>query len=221
MIVLDVATRVRRQFGDDYKTRISDADIFRWINDAQREIAVENRLLQKNVTLPLVGGTPKYAIFADILTLHSITYFGVLLEGYQLKEFQALNEDSNAEVTGIPTCFTVWAGQFWFWPYPPVGQDDHDVVVFYTRTPVDVTALTGAGGAIDLPQMYHNRLTEYCLAMASEMDEDREGYALKMQEFKVGVQNVADDSQMLKQDEYAGITVSPDDWDYSAFGVYL
>ena len=218
MIVSDVATRVRRQFGDDFGGRIVDGDIFRWINDAQREIAMENKLLQKNVTKALVAGTAKYALETDMLQLHSITRNGFLLQGYQLKEFQALNEDSDAQVTGEVTSFTVWAGQLWIWPYPPTGMaTPGNIVIFYTRTPTDVTAL---GNTIDLPLIYHNRVVEYCLAMAMELDEDREGYSLKMQEFKVGVQSTKNESDDLSIDAYPGITVSPEDYDFGSLAVY-
>ena len=218
MITGDIVKRVRRQFGDDFKGRFGDSDVFRWINDCQREVAVDNKLLQKNVTQALTGGTPKYNIPADMLKLHSVTYNGSPMQGYQLKEFQDQFEDADAVHTGVPQSFTVWAGQLWFWPYPPPGDNTHSVVIFYTRFPVDVTTLSSA---IDLPLMYHNRVVEYCMAQAMELDEDREGYALKMQEFKVGVQNTKDDSEFLTQDAYPGIQVSPDDWDYSHMAVYL
>lgn len=218
MIVSDVAIRCRRKFGDDYKTRVADADFYRWINDAQREIAVENKLLQKNVTQALAAGTSKYPVPADILQLHSITRNGFLLQGYQLNEFQALNEDSDAQVTGEVTSFTVWAGNIWIWPYPPTGTvTPGNIVIYYTRTPVDVDALSDS---LDLPLIYHNRVVEYCLAQMAEFDEDREGYALKMQEFKVGVANTKNETDDLKIDTYSGITVSPEDYDFGSLAVY-
>jgi hypothetical protein len=50
MLVSEIATRVRRQFGDDVGILITDADIIRWVNDAQREIAVKANLLQVRAT---------------------------------------------------------------------------------------------------------------------------------------------------------------------------
>ncbi len=218
MIVSDVVKRVRRQFGDDFKGRIGDNDLFRWINDAQREIAIENKLLQKNTTQALSAGVAKYAVPADILQLHSITRNGFLLQGYSLKEFQAQNEDSDSQVTGEVTSFTVWAGNIWIWPYPAVGTSaPGNIVIYYTRIPADVDALADA---IDLPLIYHNRVVEYCMAMAMELDEDREGYALKMQEFKVGVAATKNESEDLKIDQYPGITVVPEDYDFQNLAVY-
>lgn len=50
MLVSEIATRVKRQFGDEAGAQIEDADILRWVNDAMIDIARTNNLLQISAT---------------------------------------------------------------------------------------------------------------------------------------------------------------------------
>ena len=220
MIVSDVIASARRQIGDDFESRFSDADFYRWINAAQREISLSNNLLQKIAYVPLVGGQSQYTlstIASDIRLLHSVTYNSVPILGMGLKEFLDNTRDADSTVTGGPVSFTVFAGKLWLFPYPPTGVDDQEIQLFYTRVPTDVDA---GADSLDLPLDYHNRVLEYCLAHANEMDEDREGYALKMQEFTVGVQNTQDETDWVNRDAYPTISVDPDSYDFNYMGVY-
>lgn len=216
----DIVKRVRRQVGDDFAGRIGDRDIRRWVNSAQREIVTTNNLLQKTAYIQLVPEVSKYDFPQDIHLLHSISYDGLNLVGLQLKEFQDLNKDNEGVMIGKPLNFTVWAGKLRIHPTPPLAaQAPGQLEVYYTRRPTSLED-EDYETELDLPDLYEERIVEYCLAQVAEMDEDREGYAMKMQEFQVGVANLKDETEWWQRDAYPGIAVSPDDYDHIYSGVY-
>ena len=214
----DVKSRVRRQIGDDFGGQYSDTDVVRWINAAVREIVLTNDLLQKTATSALVGDQYEYPLPNDVMKLHTLTFRGVPLDGMGFREFMVFTRDADAQAHGLPQIFTVWAGKIRIYPYPhetPVPQEN--IQIFYTYKPA---AITGGSEAEELPleTIYENRIVEYCIAQANEMNEDREGYALKMQEFQTGVRNTQDEHWEDDRGAYPVISVVPED--YGHYGYY-
>ena len=63
MNVGDVLTRVRRTFGDEAGIQITQDDVIRWINDAQREAVMQNEgLLQKVGYVASTADTQEYTL---------------------------------------------------------------------------------------------------------------------------------------------------------------
>src|SRR5215212_5975441 len=94
MNVSDIKTRIKRTFGDESGVQVTDEDIVRWINDAQRAIVTQNEsLLEVTALASLVAGTQEYTLPADILILKAIhikpsgyTSY-ISLKGYSFAEF--------------------------------------------------------------------------------------------------------------------------------------
>lgn len=214
----DIKTRVRRQLGDDFGGQYSNSDIVRWINAAIREIVLTNDLLQKTATTALEGGVYEYPMPDDVMKLHTVTFRGVPLDGMGFREFMVFTRDADAVATGLPQIFTVWSGKIRIYPYPQTTPSPaENIQVFYTYKPVAVTGTLDTE-EIPLDDIYENRIVEYCIAQANEMNEDREGYALKMQEFQVGVRNTQDEHWEDDRGAYPVISVSPED--YGHYGYY-
>lgn len=207
MLVSEIATRVKRQFGDEANAQITDADIIRWVNDAQRELALANNLLQVRATTTPIAGQAEYAIPSGLLTLHSCKYRNVKLVPLSIQEADDLL-DPTVTTSGTPTHFYQWSSRLILYPAPDTGTAE-DLTLFYTRVPVEITLVSQTP---ELPVQYHNRILEYCLAQAAELDDNPETYQMKMGEFKSNTQNMKDNSEWSERDFYPTISVSPRDW---------
>lgn len=207
----DIITRVRSSVGDQGTLQITDSDIARWVNDACREIAIDNELLQAKATSDTVVGQSAYDLPSGILKLHSVRYEGDPLKVYTLAEHTErtlLNESSS----GTPTICYIWANQIELVPAPSsVGS----LEIFYIKEPTAISETEPVQTAAepDVPSPYHHRIVAYCVAQVAEQDEDADKYNLKMSEFKTGVEQLRDRPQW-EADFYPTVSVSSRDMGY-------
>jgi hypothetical protein len=172
-----------------------------------REVAQKNELLQVTATIPLVLNQAEYDFPPNIMNLMSIVYQGKPLRGTGFKEFQTLTIDDDETLTvGAPQTFTTWANKIRLYPVP---DRPGNLKVYYLREPSPITALAETP---ELPQSYHMRLVEYCLAMAAEFDEDPERYAQKMGEFEARTAELRDKVDWTEKDQYPVISASPEEY---------
>lgn len=213
MLVSEIALRVKRVFGDEAGAQITDADIMRWINDAQRDIAVNNNLLQVVAESTLTSGSTEASMPANMLTIRNIYWNKQKLKpvSYEDATEQSLEE---SEERGTPTTYWVFANKIQIYPSPDVAGN---LKVYYTRQPVEVTAV---GNTPELPQQYHNRIVEYCLAQAYELDDNWESYKQKMQMFQDGMDRLKGHEDWQGQDVYPSITASSSDYGNDWGGYY-
>ena len=203
--VSDIAIRVKRQFGDEDGAQITDADILRWINDAMRDIALRNNLLEVKAATATVAGTQDYALPTDLLTLHSVRYGTNKLKSLSLQEADEFM-DTDSTNKGVPAYYSMWGQTISLYPIP---QDSiTSLNIYYTRQPLVVSDNSQTP---EIPAVYHLRLVEYCIAQAFELDSEPDSYAAKMAQFNQGVQSTKDNSEWKQRDFYPSIFVSLDD----------
>jgi hypothetical protein len=216
MIVQDIVTRIRRTFGDEAAVQVTDADIIRWINDAQIEIVKKNDgALQKTGFVDLVANQSTYTMPTDLFIIRSLRYkFSDMLsyKSIAFKNMQELDDsidgwDGSAYTTGSPAYFTVYENKALLFPTPDRAQVN-GLKILYNQKPTDVTTLNDS---LSLPLIYHNTVVTYCMWQASLLDEDHE-VAIMYQG------NLKDDIQLLQTREsqestatYKTITVLEDD----------
>lgn len=217
MNVGEIALRVKRQFGDEEGAQIRNDDIIRWINDAQRDLAVSNDLLQTTATTPIIAGQDQYFLPPDILTLRSVRVFGRKLEVLSAEQAAEWTPNTPEQQQGVVTHFSQWALKIDLYPVPVIN-DPAGLQVYFTRSPLPVVDVTDVP---ELPLQYHNRIVEYCLAQAHELDDNMESYKMKMDAFKEGA-NMLNGLDQVGQHSYTSISVSSrdagvDDW-YGYYG---
>lgn len=210
LTVADIAIRVKRQFGDEYGAQITDADILRWVNDAMRDIALRNNLLEVKAVTATVADQQDYTLPSDLLTLHSVRYGTDKLASMTLQEADAFLDKSSA--TGIPMHYSVWGRTISLYPRP--ANATTSLNIYYTRQPLVVS--TNADTP-EIPAAYHLRLVEYCIAQAYELDSEMASYAAKMQQFNANVASTKDNGEWESRDSYPSITVSADDADVAGW----
>jgi hypothetical protein len=212
--VQDVADRVRRTFGDDAGVQVTDADIFRWINDAQLQISIDNEELMETVaTNDIVMGQAEYPLPADLNTLRSLMYNNFRIRGLSFSEFNEYIDGFKAPVSqggygnAKPEVFMIYGGVVTLFPTPNESITN-GLRLYYSRHPASVGNLAEGLG---LPDRYHNSIVEYCMKMAYEMDEDLEKAAYKKGEFETQVQKLKGQEKWTEREYYPRITILPED----------
>lgn len=207
MLVSDVGTRVKRQFGDEVGAQIDDEDIIRWCNDAQQEIALQQKLLQTTAVVPTVVNQQDYTLPTDLLALRGVRYDKVRVTGITMDEIDNVLKD-RTEVYGIPQYYWLFSNTLSLWPTP---DDIKNITIYYTKVP---TALAAVGDTISLPAQFNNRIVEYCIAQAAELDNDLEHYQLKMGQFQAGIDQVKNVPEQTEiDDSYPYMSYNPEEYD--------
>lgn len=205
--VSDITTRVQRQFGDTELAQVLQSDVVNWINDAMREVAVQNDLLQVQGTAAAVANQSQYSLPATILRLRRVAYQGYSLRPISIEEADELIAGSsltpaNGYPTGVPSHYWVYAGQINLFPAPAVAGSN-DITLYYTRQPV---AVVNPADTPETPAQYDNRIVEYCLAQAWELDMNVTMSNMKNQQFQQGTDKLKGDADWENQDFYPNLT---------------
>lgn len=169
MTAADVLTYVKRAFGDESGVQITDADIFRWLNIAQSDVAHQTKCIQGKATTPTVVGQYQYTLpTADAIEIVAIQLDGRPLTGMEFSYVQQAlaDEDPTWTQSGTPMWWTKWANEISIYPKPTaVGT----LTVFYIGTPAKVTL---GSDVLGIEDRYYPALLLYVMAQAYELDED-------------------------------------------------
>jgi hypothetical protein len=180
--VADILTRVQRQFGDEAGVQVTQADVIRWINDAQREIVMQHEgLYETTATASTVAGTAEVALPADNISLQEVLYMGAGDSSYFNLRYVTADEHASMYFdlgSGDPVYYIRSSnGYVTLLPTPDSSLTD-SIKFVYNRYSQDVAAV---GDALDVPEYYHQVILEYCLMKAYEMDENWEAADRKSQ----------------------------------------
>lgn len=219
LTVSDIFTRVQRLFGDESAVQVTEADVIRWINDAQREVAMQHEsMLIKEDTLSSVAGTNEYALPSDLFTLNHVSYKDGDTAGsfYPLRwlPLAALNEyaggwDGTDYTSGYPQVYTKDEnGKIILFPTPDKTATNN-IKLIYSRYPVD---LTSSSDAIDLPHYYHSYVEHFCMMKAYEMDEDWEAADKKAQLLQSTIDFNNSRESWFGRENYPSVTPILEDW---------
>jgi hypothetical protein len=216
MNVGDVITRVRRTFGDEAAVQVTDADVIRWINDAQIEVVKHNDgALQKTDTIDLVANQSTYAMPSDLLILRAIRYKYSDMQSFVSIKYKNMAQfddsvdgwDGTAYPAGHPYFFTMYAGSVVLFPTPDRAMVD-GLKILYNQKPVDVATELDS---LALPLIYHNTVVKYCMWQASLLDEDHEPALMYKQSFDGDMDMLRTRETQEATQTYATITVLDDD----------
>lgn len=190
----DLNIYVKRQFGDESGVQITDSDITRWANQAQVEIVSNNPMIQTTANQSTVVGQATYdinTIAPTMLQLEAVLYDGWPLEPTTIERMKAdLGPDST--MPGSPQYFYVWANTIYLWPVPNAVKP---LQVNYSSMPVEVSVTSDFFG---IPDRYYDRICEYVMSKAYELDEDWGAHTVQRQTFedKMSALHDADKNQI-------------------------
>lgn len=191
----DIFTRVQRQFGDESGVQIVMEDIRRWIDDAFREIYLQNDdMFIWEQTITSVAGQQNYtpANIALIQQIQAVQYNESNGLGYLPLKYLTPEEidkmfpgwDATSNQTGTPLAYTrAHDGSGGFnislYPVPDVGITNAIKLIFSRSAPqvnLDTTDLETL-----INPDYFPVILEFCLMKAYELDENWEAADRKAQ----------------------------------------
>lgn len=191
LTLADVIIAVKRQFGDESGVQIIDSDITRWTNKAQREIVNKNPMIQLTASIMTGIGTQAYELPDRLLQIESVMYDGNILSPVGFERIrETLGPDNGQQ--GTPLYFYMWANQIYLWPVPDLSKQ---MDMNYSAMPKNVSS---PADVLGLPDRYFERICEFVLAQAYELDEDWSAHEVQMQHFedKLLEANNADKNQI-------------------------
>ena len=208
LTVQDFITRVSRQFGDEAQAQVTTDDITNWINDAVREIVAQNNLLQKQASANTVVGQSQYSLPDDVLRFRRVAYNGISLRPITIEEADELIPDHSETTaqglpTGTSTHYWIFAGQINLYPTPDQSVTN-GLILYYTKLPTPVVATTDIP---ETPAEYDNRILEFCLGQAFELDMNTTMMQVKNTQFQQGVDRLKGNSEWENQEFYPNVTM--------------
>lgn len=201
---------IKRQFGDESGVQITDADILRWTNQAQIEIASIVKVIQAVSTGALVSGTYSYDLpIAGAIEIVSINVNGQPVQGLDFQQAQQhiMENDPTRIASGQPKYWWQWANKVYFWPTPNTSSVSGIEIYSVGIPPV----LTSGLDTIGIPDKYFEAIIMFCMAKAFELDEDQQAAQAARQQFSDRIGTSYEDDSRGETLFYPSITVV-DEW---------
>lgn len=199
----DVMQTVKRQFGDESGVQLEDADLIRWINDAQDEIVSRNKVLKAVSTLSATPNQATYKFPAErIHRVDSLHFGGQRIPNMSFAQAEeTVIGASDPTAQGFPQLWYEYAGTFTFWPAPATGDD---ITLYYTR---QATPVTGMTSVLSIPDTYYRNVINYVMQQAYEMDTDMQAAATKREQFDTSLNQMAQEERSAQSMTYDTLTV--------------
>lgn len=206
--VNDVLAHVKRQFGDESGVQITDEDIVRWINAGQDEIFRRSEPLKATTNTDVIAGQADYELPPGILRIQTIYVNGVPLEQRTPQELEEYvrNSDPLGVTAGQPSVWSEWGGTISLFPKPETGAVS-GMTLRYIKAPVLLETTTDS---LSIPDGFYNRLVEYVMQQAYELDENFQAADTKAAQFSMNLEGQAGRDQVT-HNTYPTITVLEED----------
>jgi hypothetical protein len=209
---LDVADRVRSQFGDVSGAQLADAAIIRWINDGQREIVNSNPILRATKITDIVAGQQDYSFPNDkVLAIEALYVSGYPIKNVSpqaAREYIIAIDPTSALTAERPEVWYERAGVITFYPVPN-KTITNGLKMEYVKVPANIATYSDTLG---IPDRYFNELVTYVIAQALEMDENYDAASYKNRQFREGLDRLNLKENLSQTDLYQSIL--PDALDY-------
>lgn len=209
MKVQDVIKHVQRQFGDEAGIQVVSDDIIRWINAGQSEIFRKAEPLKGQVAADIVAGQATYALPTEnIMRIQSVLVNNLPVPQRSTQEVEEyiLDQDPNMTGTGQPALWSEWGGNITFYPVPEITVVG-GLLLRFIQGPTNVVAPTDL---LSIPDAFYNRLVEYVLQQAYEMDENFPASDAKAAQFAQNLEQQTGKDQVMSN-TYPTILVLDED----------
>lgn len=207
----DVATDVKRIFGDEALVELQSADLLRWTNAAQREIAASHTVLRGKASHNLIAGQVLYEIplSAPIAQIQGVHVEGKPLKGvsFQMAQENIMQNDPELDAQGEPRIWYEWDGDLYIYPAPEENKTN-GLELFYLAYPANLVAL---GDTLSVPDRFYNQIVDYVLAQAYRLDENWQATAYQDARFRDSMNRHLAKEDILDSQFYPTKVVLPED----------
>jgi hypothetical protein len=174
--VSQVISYVNRQFGDESGVQIVEGDVIRWINQACTEINSKNKVLRASATAVAVPGVGDYPKPNDTMQITAVKYDQTILTPMGWDSY--LTAFSGGSAPDSPQFWTQYASNITIGSAP---TDNATITIYYVPEP---RVVGSSGDILPLPDRYFDRICEYCMSKAYELDEDWPGHSAQRKLFE-------------------------------------
>ena len=173
-------THVRERLDELDAAQWSDATIYRWMNEAAKNIARQTHIYMDTDTINVVADTSEYTLPEDVLRVRHVYYSptgdsnrAIPLEARDWGAMDSVWGDrQNDNSSNYPACYTIIGyspnATLKLWPVPSNGGS---LVVHSARLPAEIDPATG-GGNVDIPTGWEDIIYEYVEYSALRKDRD-------------------------------------------------
>lgn len=208
----EVATDVKRIFGDEALVELKNSDIIRWINAAQREIASSHEVIRGSATTNVVAGQTLYALPANspVRLIQGIHFEGTPLApvSFQSAQETILADDPDREAKGDPKLWYEWNGDLYI--YPAADRDiTAGLTLYYIGEPSSIVELADA---LQVPDRFYNQVVDYVLSQAYRLDENWQAMSMQDQRFRESMDRHLAKEAVVSTEYYPTKTILPEDW---------
>lgn len=170
-------TETRARLNEATAKQWSDVQLTVWINEGLRDIARRTEVLQARTNITAVVGTQEYLMPTDVVRAHRVEYIpsGSNQPNYPLEYRDWQNMDSvwwtsQGITRSTPSLWTMWGYppvlKLIVYPTPAVAGT---LRLFYYRLPA---LLVSGGDVAEVPEGWHDAVTDYCEYSALRRDAD-------------------------------------------------
>lgn len=207
----DVATDVKRIFGDEALVELKNTDLLRWINAAQREVSTSNTALKGKASHNLVEGQTLYTLPLDspVQSVVGVHVDGIPLRGvsFQSAQESVLRDDPEQDSTGAPKIWYEWDGDLYIYPAPAESKTDA-LELYYIAYPTNLTSLSQT---LSVPDRFYNQVVDYVLAQAYRLDENWQATAYQDARFRDSMNRHLAKEDIVDAQFYPTKVVLPED----------
>jgi len=178
----DIVEQVRDSLADPQGDRWDDFQLLRFINEAQKKVAIKAKLIRKTTTGTIVSGTAECTAPTDC---YLITRLSINNEKVPTLTYEELDNDEDAweDDTGATVEGVVFdesdAVKFSFYPIPT----DPTYIEYKLRYVAYPTTLVKLSDSLEISQLFDEALKHYTVATAWRLDQDTQSKANAIDEF--------------------------------------
>lgn len=198
----ELLAEVRDIIDEPAAAQWTDAQLRKWINEANRDLARSTRHYKKSIEIETVAGTGSYTVDADVIAIEHAWFWDVggdrriPLTPRHMENMDAVrgyNWDREGTPQFYSTMGTPPAMQIVVFPVPTLSTDKLNLLVAKLPTPMDVDG-DDDDEDVDVIPAWYDALADYCEFKALRRDRDprwQEAYGL-YQEKRDGLINNPD-----------------------------
>lgn len=167
---------VRSHLDEATAAQWSDAEITRWLNEGQRDVARRTEVLQATATIPVTAGQQNYVAPADMLRIHRVEHTNTgdpTIWALEYRDWHAMDQvwwSQQAVTQARPVWYTLWGFppnvNIVLYPKP---HTNGSLKVFYYKLPADLVNPTDT---TQLPNGWDDLLVLWCEHVALRKDAD-------------------------------------------------
>lgn len=171
---------IKRQFGDESGYQLTDEDIVKWANQAQMEIISKNKVLRSISTQTIPAEEYIFDKPEDSMQILSLRYDNSLMDSVGFDEFQSMGYpiDGVHKPEGLPSYWTMLGDKLMV---GGISKDAATITLVYVPQPQQVF---NDGDTLQLPDRYYDRILEFVMSKAYEMDENWDAHKIQRNLFE-------------------------------------